>query len=47
MPRGGLDISDEVLDSEGAARVKTKSLAAGFAPCSISFIPLLLLILVV
>ena len=47
MPRGGLDISDEVLDSEGAARVKTKSLASGFAPCSISFIPLLLFILVI
>ena len=48
MPRGALDdnldVSDEVLDSEGASRVKTKSLATVLDPSSI--IPLLMLMLV-
>ena len=48
MPRGALDenldVSDEVLDSEGANRVKTKSLATVLDPFSI--IPLLMLMLV-
>ena len=48
MPRGvldeNLDVSDEVLDSEGASRVKTKSLATVLDPSSI--IPLLMLMLV-
>ena len=48
MPRGALDenldVSDEVLDSEGASRVKTKSLATVLHPSSI--IPLLMLMLV-
>ena len=48
MPRGGLgldnlDISDEILDSEGATRGKT-NVAAGKVPCSISLITLLLLL---
>ena len=48
MPRGALDenldVSDEVLDSEGASRTKTKSLATVLDPSSI--IPLLLLMIV-
>ena len=48
MPRGALDenldVSDEVLDSEGASRTKTKSLATVLDPSSI--IPLLMLVIV-